>query len=58
MYYVLVNNTIKVCSFKSSENIDMKEDGPDCTVSNKKFSSTTLNKLAMKAREKVKHILV
>ena len=27
--------------------------GPDCTVSNTKFSSVTLNELAMKARERI-----
>ena len=38
-------------SFKSSENIQKKEDGPDRSVSNNKFSSVTLNELAMKARK-------
>ena len=28
-----------------------KEGGPDCRVLNNKFSSVTLNKLSMKARE-------
>ena len=34
---------IKVSSFKNSENIQKKEGGPGCTVSNNKFSSLTLN---------------
>ena len=34
------NKNIKVRSFKSSENIEKKEDGPDCTVSINKFSSS------------------
>ena len=41
---------INVCSFKSSENIPMKEVGPYGTVSNIKFSSVTLKELATKAR--------
>ena len=39
---------IKVRSFKSNENIQRKEDGPDCTISNNKFASVTLNEQAMK----------
>ena len=37
----------------SCENIQKKEGGPDCTFSNKKFSSVTLHELAlaMKARK-------
>ena len=32
----------------------MKDEyGPDCTVSNTKFSSVTLNELAIKARERI-----
>ena len=38
-------------SFKSSENIQRKENGSDRAVSNNKFASVTLNKLAMKNRE-------
>ena len=38
-------------SFKSSENIQKKEGGPDSTVSNNQFSSVTLNELAMNARD-------
>ena len=35
------------------EKISKEEYGPDCTVSNTKFSSVTLNELAMKAKEKI-----
>ena len=38
-------------SFKSSENIQKKEDGPDRSVLDNQSSSVTLNKLAMKARK-------
>ena len=38
-------------SLKSSRDIQKKEDGPDRSVSNNKFSSVTLNELAMEARE-------
>ena len=38
-------------SFKSSENIQKKEGGPDRPVSDNKSSSVTLNELAMKARK-------
>ena len=44
---------IKKSSFKSSENIQKKEDGPDRSVSNNQFSSVTLNKRAIKARENI-----
>ena len=50
---VTTNKNIKMSSFnmfKSSENIQTKEGVSDCTVSNNKFSSVTLNELAMKAR--------
>ena len=40
---------IKVSSLKSREN----EYGSDCTVSNTKFPSVTLNKLPIKARERI-----
>ena len=40
----------KNSSFKSSENIQKKECGPDRSVSDNQSSSVTLNKLAMKAR--------
>ena len=40
------NNTIKM----SSENIQMKEGGPDRSVSDNQSSSVTLNELAMKAK--------
>ena len=38
-------------SYKSSENIQKKEGGPDRSVSDNQFSSETLNELAMKARK-------
>ena len=40
----------KNSSFKSSENIQKKEFGPDRSVSDNQSFSVTLNKLAMKAR--------
>ena len=40
------NKNIKMSSFKSIENIQKKEGGPDSTVSNNQFSSVTLNELA------------
>ena len=47
LYGALVweNKNIKTSSFKSSENIQKKEDGSDSTVSNNQFSSVTLNEL-------------
>ena len=42
---------MKMSSFNSSENIQKKESGPDRSVSNQKFSSVTLDVLAMKARQ-------
>ena len=45
-------SNIKLSSFKSSENIQKKEVGPDSTVSNNQFFSVTLNELAMNARER------
>ena len=36
---------------KASENIRKKDGGPDRPVSNNRFSSVALKKLAMKARE-------
>ena len=47
-----VNKNIKMSSFKSSENIQKKEGGPDRSVSDNQSSSVTLNELAMKARKK------
>ena len=38
-------------SFKSVENIQKKECGPDRPVSDNQFSSVTLNELAMKTRK-------
>ena len=48
---VTTNKNIKMSSFKSSENIQKKEDGPDRSVSDNQSSSVTLNDLAMKARK-------
>ena len=45
------NKNIKMRSFKSSENIQKKEGGPDRSVSDNQSSSVTLNELAMKARK-------
>ena len=42
-----VSIQIKMSSFKSSEHIEKKEDGPDRSVSNNTFSSVTLNELEM-----------
>ena len=47
------NENTKVRSFKSSQKIQKKECGSDCTVSNNKFSSVTLNDLAVKIRESI-----
>ena len=47
-----MNKTIKLCSFKSSENIQNIEGGPYSTVSNNRFFSVTLNELAINARER------
>ena len=38
-------------SFKSSENIQKKEGGPDRSVSDNQSSSVTLNELRIKARK-------
>ena len=38
----------KTNTFKSSENFQKKEGGPDLSVSNYQFSSVTLNGLAMR----------
>ena len=45
------NKNIKMSSFKSSRNIQKKEDGPDRSVSDNQSSSVTLNELAMKIRK-------
>ena len=45
------NKNIKMSSFKSSENIQKKEVGPDRSVSDNQSSSVTLNELAIKARK-------
>ena len=49
------SNPIKYKSeFLQEQRKHSKENyGPDCTVSNTKFSSVTLNELAMKARERI-----
>ena len=44
------NKNIKMSSFKSSENIQKSECGPDRSVSNNQSSSVSLNELAMKAK--------
>ena len=46
------NKIIKKSSFKSSENIQKKEGGPDRSFSDNQSSSVTLNALAMKANLK------
>ena len=46
-----MNKNIKLSIFKSSENIQKKEDRPDRSVSDNQSSSVTLNELAMKASE-------
>ena len=46
-----INKNIKMSSFKSSENIQKKEGGPDRSFSDNQSSSVTLNELAMKARK-------
>ena len=48
---VTTNKNIQMSSFKSSENIQKKECGPDRFVSDNQSSSVTLNELAMKARK-------
>ena len=45
------HENIKMSSFKSSENIQKKEGGPDRSVSDNQSSSVTLNELAMKAKK-------
>ena len=49
---VTTNKNITMSSFKSSENIQKKEGGPDSrSVSDSQSSSVTQNELAMKARK-------
>ena len=48
---VTTNKNIKMSSFKSSENIQKKEGGPDRSVSDNQSSSVTLNESAIKARK-------
>ena len=47
----ILNKNIKMSSFKSSENIQKKEGGPDRSVSDNQSSSVNLYELAMKARK-------
>ena len=49
--YRASNKNIKMGSFKSSENIQKKEGGPDRSASDNQSSSVTLNELEMKARK-------
>ena len=48
---VTTNKNMKMSFFKSSENIQKKEGGPDRSVSDNQSSSATLNELVMKARK-------
>ena len=48
---VTTNKNIKMSSFKSSENIQKKEGGPDRSVSDNQSPSVTLNELSTKARK-------
>ena len=50
-YNIYSNKNIKMSFFKSSENIQKKEGGPDRSVSDNQSCSVTLNELAMKARK-------
>ena len=45
---VTTNQNINLRSFKSSENIQKKREGPDRSVSDNQSSSVTMNELAMK----------
>ena len=45
------NKNIKMSSFKSSENIQKKQGGPDRSVLDNQSSSVPLIELAMKARK-------
>ena len=46
-----LDKNTEMSSFKNSENIQKKEDGPDRSVSDIQSSSVTLSELAMKARK-------
>ena len=46
------NKNIKMGFFKSSKNIQMKEGGPDGSVSDNQSSSVTLNKLVNNKSQK------
>ena len=47
---VTKNKNIKMSSYKSSENIQKKEDGPYIPVSDNQSSSVTLNELAIRQK--------
>ena len=47
------NKNIKMSSFKSGENIQKKEGGPDRSVLDNQSSSVTLNELTIKARKNI-----
>ena len=47
------NKNIELRSFRSSENIQKKDGGPDWSVSNNQLSSVTPNELAIKIRETI-----
>ena len=51
LFSMNIEKHIKLSSFKSSGNIQKKEDGPDRSVSDNQSSLVTLNELAMKARK-------
>ena len=51
MILVTKNKNTKMSSFKSSENIQKKEGGPDRSVSDNQSSSVTLKELATKVRK-------
>ena len=47
------NINTKMGSIRNSENIQKNEGEPDCTISYNEFSSVTMNKLVLKARESI-----
>ena len=49
---VTINKNIKLSSFKSTENIQKNEGGPDSAVSNNQFFSVILNDFAKNARKR------
>ena len=46
-----INKNIKMSSFKSNENIQKKEGGPDRSASDNQSSLVTLDEMATKARK-------